>query len=630
MCGITGIFTFNENASSYKTKVENAVNALKKRGPDNSGTFFHNHVALGHSRLSIIDVSDAASQPFTDVSGRYTIIFNGEFFNFKQHRDELLKKGISLKSQSDTEVLLYLYITEGASFLEKINGFFALAIYDKEEEVLFVARDRLGIKPLFIYKDDNKFIFASELKALLAYDIPKELDYTSLYEYLQLNYIPAQNSIFKNILKLKPGTFLKIINGEIEEKEYCKIPFYSDIEIKKKNITYDDAKNKIFELLDNSVKLRMISDVPLGAFLSGGVDSSIITALASKYTDKLNTFSIGYKDEPLFDETQYAQAVAKKYKTNHTVFPLTNDDLFSVLFDVLDYTDEPFADSSALAVNILSKHTRKYVTVALSGDGADELFGGYNKHRAEYRIRNAGFNEKTISLLKPLWDILPQSRNSFLSNKIRQLHRFAQGMNLPAEERYWKWCGFASEQEVEKLLKLKMNDDYFKRKMNLLQNISGKESMNEMLYSDMHLVLQNDMLVKVDMMSMANSLEVRTPFLDYNLVNYTFSLPSEYKVDKRFGKKILQDTFKDILPEEIYNRPKHGFEVPLLKWFRKELKSFIFDELLNKKFIEDQGIFDFDEISKLKLKLFSNNPGDTTARIWGLVVFQYWWKKYYL
>ena len=630
MCGITGIFSFNNEALSFKSKVENSVSKLSKRGPDSSGTFFHKHAALGHARLSIIDVSNAASQPFTDAYGRYTIIFNGEFFNFKEHREALLKKGIQLKSQSDTEVLLYLYITEGASFLEKINGFFAIAIYDNIEESLFIARDRLGIKPLFIYKDDDKLIFASEIKAILAFDIPKEIDNTALYEYLQLNYIPAQHSIFKNISKLKPGTFLKIKNNNVEEKEYYKIPFHTDEEIKKINIKYDDAKNKIFELLDNSVKLRLISDVPLGAFLSGGIDSSIITALASKYTDKLNTFSIGYKDEPLFDETRYAQTVAKKYKTDHTVFSLTNDDLFSVLFDVLDYTDEPYADSSALAVNILCRHTKKHVTVALSGDGADELFGGYNKHRAELRIQNAGFAEKSISLLNPLWNNLPKSRNSFFSNKIRQFERFSKGMNLSADERYWKWCSFASENEIENLLKIKNTSDYFEHKKYLLKNISGKNGMNEILYSDMNLVLQNDMLVKVDMMSMENSLEVRTPFLDYNLVNYIFSLPSEFKIDKSFGKKILQDTFRDLLPEEIYHRPKHGFEVPLLKWFRKELRSFIFDELLNEEFIKEQGIFNFEEISKLKYKLFSNNPGDATARIWGLAVFQYWWKKYFM
>ncbi len=630
MCGITGIIAFDDNALPLLKKADGAVAALYKRGPDRSGTYYHNNIALGHARLSIIDVSEAAAQPFTDASGRYTIVFNGEFFNFKEHRDALLKKGHTLVSHSDTEVLLHLYMSEGPSFLEKINGFFAFAIYDKEEGSLFLARDRFGVKPLFIYRDEEKFIFASELKALLQYGIPKEIDHTSLSQYLQLNYIPAPFSIFKNVSKQRPGTFLQIKRGEVKESVYYEIPFKTDDEIKNLNIGYDEAQKEIIKLLDNSVKLRLISDVPLGAFLSGGIDSSIIVALASKYTSHLNTFSIGYKDEPLFDETKYARQVADKFKTNHTEFSLSNDDLFSVLYNVLDYTDEPFADSSALAVNILSQCTRKHVTVALSGDGADELFGGYNKHKAEYRIRNAGAAEKMIQLLSPLWSALPKSRNSAFSNKIRQFERFAKGMSLPPDERYWRWCGFTVEAEVEKLFHQQDGLDYAKRKKEILQNITGKSSLNEVFYTDMKLVLQNDMLVKVDMMSMENSLEVRTPFLDFNFVNYIFSLPASFKTDKTVGKKILQDAFRDILPESIYHRAKHGFEVPLLNWFRNELKNLIFADFLSEGFIREQGLFDYKVILELKEKLFSNNPGDTAARIWGLLVFQYWWKKYFL
>jgi asparagine synthase (glutamine-hydrolysing) len=630
MCGITGIFTFKNEAFSFKPKVENAVTQLSKRGPDNSGIYVSSNAILGHARLSIIDVSDTASQPFTDVSGRYTIIFNGEFYNFQEHRNELLKKGITFRSNSDTEVLLYLYITEGSSFLEKINGFFAFAIHDKVDDTLFIARDRMGIKPLFYYKDDEKFIFASELKAILEYGIEKKLDTTSLYQYLQMNYVPGPASIFENVKKLQPGNFLLINKNGIDQREYYKIPFQSDEKIQNNGISYDDAQKKITDLLDDSVKKRLISDVPLGAFLSGGVDSSIIVALASKYTDKLKTFSIGYKDEPLFDETRFAKLVSGKYKTEHTEFILSNNDLFSVLFNVLDYIDEPFADSSALAVYMLSYQTRKHVTVALSGDGADELFGGYNKHRAECRMRNAGFSENSLKIVNPLLKVFPKSRNSKFSNKIRQFDRFAKGMKLNAEERYWQWCAFADEEETDRLFNLRNKGEYYDRKKSILKNISGTKSLNDVLYSDMHLVLQNDMLVKVDMMSMANSLEVRPPFLDYRLVDYVFSLPAEYKIDKNTSKKILQDAFRDLLPQEIYHRSKHGFEVPLLKWFRNELKSLIFDDLLGKKFIREQNIFELSEITKIKNKFFSNNPGDTHARIWGLVVFQYWWKKFFL
>lgn len=631
MCGITGIFSFKQHASSYRKSVEDAVTALYMRGPDRSGIYSDDHVVLGHARLSIIDVSEAASQPFTDTSGRYTIIFNGEFFNFKEHREALQKKGIHLRSQSDTEVLLYLYITEGPSCLEKVNGFFAFAIYDNLKKTIFLARDRMGVKPLIYFYDDEKFVFASEMKALLKLGVPKVLDEVSLYEYLQMNYIPAPFLIFKDVKKLEPGHYLQVDASGVQTKEYYRIPFPDKENISSKNISYEVAKTKLNSLLEASVQKRMISDVPLGAFLSGGIDSSVVVALASKFTKNLSTFSIGYKDEPMFDETAYAKLVADKFKTDHTVFSLTNDDLFSVLFDVLDYTDEPFADSSALAVNILSKHTRSTVTVALSGDGADEMFGGYNKHMAEFMIRNAGAKEKLTGAFNALWKNLPQSRNWPLSNKFRQLGRFSEGMKMSVKDRYWRWCAFADESDAKRLMLKKFNgEDYSERRNSILKNINASEGINDVLHTDMNLVLLNDMLTKVDLMSMANSLEVRTPFLDYELVNFVFSLPSDFKVSKDGRKKILRDTYRDILPAELYTRGKQGFEVPLLKWFRKELKTMIFEDLLGEKFISEQNIFDVNEVNAIKKKFFSSSPGDTHARIWGLAVFQYWYKKYFL
>jgi asparagine synthase (glutamine-hydrolysing) len=374
----------------------------------------------------------------------------------------------------------------------------------------------------------------------------------------------------------------------------------------------------------------MISDVPLGAFLSGGVDSSVIVSLASKFTKHLNTYSIGFKDEPFFDETYYARLVADKLKTNHTVFSLTNDDLFSVLFKVLDYMDDPFADSSAIAVYLLSRETRKHVTVALSGDGADELFGGYMKHTGEMRIRNVGILGNLLKHTFPLIKLLPQSRNSLFTNKIRQIAKYAEGMNLSEKERYWRWCSFISENEAKKLLQSEIDfNEYIKRKDSITNNIAEKGSINDVFYTDMKHILVNDMLIKVDMMSMANSLEVRAPFLDYELVNYIFSLPAHYKIQGNVRKRILQDAFRNDLPEEIYHRPKHGFEVPLLKWFRNELSSLINDELLNDEFIISQNIFELTETKKLKTRLHSKNPGDVHAQIWGLLVFQYWWKKYF-
>lgn len=630
MCGISGIIAFDSTGEKTLQHIHKAVDAQNKRGPDKQGVFIKNSVALGHNRLSIIDTSDAASQPFTDKSGRYTIVFNGEFFNYKEHRDKLLHNNIPLQSQSDTEVLLYLYISDGAKCLDKVNGFFAFAIYDHFEQTVFIARDRMGIKPLYYHFDNHRFVFASEIKSLLALDIEKQLDYTSLYCYLQLNYIPAEKSMLKGVYRLQPGNYIEIkIPYEIKFHKYYEIPF-SDAKKTSGTVDFETAKKNIAHLLRQSVQKRLVSDVPLGAFLSGGVDSSVIVGLMSEFTSNINTFSIGFKDETFFDETRYAEVVANKFKTNHTVFSLTNNDLFSVLFDMLDYIDDPFADSSALAVYILSKNTRKHVTVALSGDGADELFGGYLKHRAEFRVRNSGLGSFLLKPLSPLLRIMPQSRNNFISNKIRQAYKFSHGLQLTASERYWLWCSITDSKNAAKCLIKDIDFQEFNNIKTLVTcHITPGGCMNEVFLSDMKHVLVNDMLVKVDMMSMANSLEVRVPFLDFEVVNYAFSLPDFYKIKKNTGKHIIQEAFKDILPNEIYHRPKHGFEVPLLKWFRNELNSMIHKDILADDFIISQNIFNVTETKKIKNRLQSNNPGDAAAQIWGLLVFQYWYKKYF-
>jgi asparagine synthase (glutamine-hydrolysing) len=631
VCGITGIFAFNQIGAFYMINLGKSVEKLSRRGPDARGTYIEDFLALGHRRLSIMDTSAYGAQPMKDDSERYVIVFNGEIFNFKQLKKNLEDKGIIFTSECDTEVLLKLYIHEGKSCLEKLIGFFAFAIYDKQSKELFIARDRMGIKPLLYYYDEDKFVFASEMKSLLAYNIPRDIDYTSLYQYLQMNYTAGPSSMIKNVRKLKPGNYMLIKGAKVQEGTYYNVAY--DRSAVSKNISsYEEQQAKLIELMDDAVKLRLIADVPLGAFLSGGIDSSVIVALASKHTDKLNTFSIGYKDEPFFDETSYAELVAKKYNTNHTVFSLSNDDLFANLFETLDYIDEPFADSSALAVYILSKHTSKKVKVALSGDGADELFAGYNKHQGDYRIREGGLLIEFITWIKPLLGILPKSRNSAFSNKIRQLYKLAEGAGLSDKERYWRWCSFAGEDQAMNLLsskakKIFAKEEYEVRKKNILKHFTPNGDMNELLRTDVDLVLANDMLFKVDMMSMANGLEVRVPFLDHRVVDFAFSLPLHSKINAKMKKKIVQDSFREILPPELYNRAKHGFEVPLLKWMRRELRSWI-DEMLDEKLILEQDIFNVEETRKIKAKLYSPNPEDAHARIWGLLVFQYWWKRY--
>lgn len=634
MCGITGIYSYNEVGRISSIFLQASLDELKQRGPDYQNSHLDYFVNLGHARLAIIDLKPESNQPFQDENKRFTIIFNGEIYNYKQIKQELQNLGHQFRTESDTEVLLKAYMQWNTDSFQKLNGFFAFAIYDNETNEMILVRDRYGIKPLLYFEDDDKIVFASEMKALLKYRIPKKIDKVALYQYLQLNYIPQNRSIFEGVKKLEAGHYLKIKKREHQKKCYYQLPNTNALNL---TISYKDAQKKLRELLDDAIQLRMVADVPLGCFLSGGIDSSVITALASQHTKKLLTFSIGYKDEPFFDETKYAKLVADKYKTEHTVFSLTNQDLYEDLYNVLDYIDEPFADSSALAVNILSKYTKRKVTVALSGDGADELFSGYQKHSGEFLARSNDWKASIVEKLLPLWKGLPQSRNGFLSNKIRQFKRFAEGRKLTAKERYWQWATFVSE---KKALDLLSNDfqpeinDYQRDKEAILQFINNENkdenAFNEVLRTDLGLVLPSDMLTKVDLMSMANALEVRCPFLDYRLMDFVSQLPVSMKIDKTIRKKILQDTFRNDLPPELYKRPKHGFEVPLLKWFRTDLKSKIENEWLNDEFIKEQNIFSVKAIQQLKQQLFSNNPADAHASVWGIIVFQYWYKKYFL
>jgi asparagine synthase (glutamine-hydrolysing) len=631
MCGIIGGYALTDAGKKYLERISSGNETLSKRGPDGGDVFFGNKVALGHRRLSIIDLSCAGDQPMHSVDGRYTIVFNGEIFNFQELKeDHFSAEEISgLRSHSDTEVFLLLYIKLKEKAFQLLRGFFAAAIHDHHTGEVVLVRDRYGKKPLLYYRDEDKVLFASEMKALFASGISKAINWNFLPVYFQLNYIPQPHSLINGVKKVKPGNFLTINEREFREEAYYQLTVKQS---RYEELSYDEAKERLIELMGEAVRMRLISDVPLGAFLSGGIDSSVIVALASQYTDKLQTFSIGYKDNPFFDETSYANLVAKKYKTEHTVFSLGNDDFLEHVYDVLDYIDEPFADSSAIPEFILSYYTRKHVTVALSGDGGDEVFAGYNKHAAELRMRNGSVLNRIVKAGSPLWSVLPKSRNSKLTNAFRQLHRFSQGALLRPAQRYWKWASFTNDEKAMGLLhpsvKRKIVPGFLQTVQSDFTSSIATNDFNEILLADMNLVLLSDMLVKVDLMSMANSLEIRSPFLDQEVVEFAFGLPTEYKIDRRLKKKIVQDAFRNHLPPELYNRPKKGFEIPLLQWLRTELWGMINDDLLRDSFIEEQEIFDVSAIRQLKKRLHSSNPGDSHATIWALVVFQYWWKRY--
>ena len=628
MCGITGIFAFNQVGRLNMINLAKATEAIGSRGPDNQGHFHDDFVGLGHRRLSIIDTSHEANQPMTDASGRYHIIYNGEIYNYKQLRQELEASGFRFHTSSDTEVLLNLDVHLGVQCLDKLNGFFSFAIYNNQENELFIARDRFGIKPLHYYQDQDKVLFGSEVKSIFAYGVEKHIDFATLYTYLQLNYVPAPKSMLKGIKKLLPGHYLKVNNTGVQLNQYYDV----NREIVPFTGSFNEAVANFKVLMEESVVNRLVADVPLGTFLSGGLDSTVVSAIAARHVDQLRTFSIGFKDEPFFDETKFADKAAKLLNTEHTVFKLTNNDLYQHVFDMLDYLDEPFADSSALAVYILSKETRKKVTVALSGDGADELFAGYNKHAALLKMQQKGWQSNLTGGLSPLWKILPKSRSNALTNKFRQLDRFASVAKMTPSDRYWALAAIADEAYASNMLEPVDENinrhDFIDLRNSYTAGLGENSTISDNLMADLNLVLPNDMLTKVDLMSMAHSLEIRVPFLDHKVVEFAFGLPDEMKITPNIRKRVVQEAFRSWIPKEIYNRPKKGFEVPLLKWFRTEMRSLIENDLLADDFIASQGIFSVKAVSMLKAQLFSRNPGDAHARIWALIVFQWWWKKH--
>lgn len=619
MCGIVGYRVLNSRHDNLGQFIPNALDKLGKRGPDNHGNYSVKSIGLGQTRLSIIDPSEKGNQPMSDLSGRYTLIFNGEIYNYRELSH--LVANHQLKSTCDTEVLLYLLINEGINCLEKLNGFFALAFYDKQEDSLLVARDRMGIKPLLYYQDDEKFIFASEMKALFSFPIPKKINTEALYWYLKLNYLPGSLGMIERVKKLEPGNFLLFKGQKLEKRSFVK-----EDDNPQPEVSFDSSKNTLINLLEESVKYRLIADVPLGSFLSGGLDSSAIVALASRHHSNLSTFSIGYRDHKFFDETNYAELVANKFQTNHTTFSLTNDDLLEDLTSIIDYIDEPFADSSAIPTYILSRHTRKHVTVALSGDGADELFGGYYKHQALNNSLKSSFSGNILKVLNPLISQLPQSRSGFLTNMIRRLNKYGKMMKMNANERYWYLASLTNDPsdlmregpDIELIQHLK---NHF---------LPPKPDLNQYLETDISMLLPGDMLTKVDLMSMANSLEVRVPFLDKKVVSFARSLPSRFKVDGRYRKKIVHEAFKEILPRELYYRPKKGFEIPLLQWLRTDLLKDLDSSLFNAEFLDHQELFHSSEVMKLRKKLLSNNPGDVHGIIWALYIFQKWYSNYFV
>jgi asparagine synthase (glutamine-hydrolysing) len=622
MCGIAGIFSQQGVNEIHREQVFAALKKMQHRGPDFHAVGGNNHTLLGHARLSIIDTSESSNQPFYSEDKEYALVFNGEIFNFPELKTKLIQEGVTFKTRSDTEVLLHLLIRKGKKALNELNGFFALAFYNFTKNELWLARDRFGEKPLKYSLQNNNLWFASDLNALKCFLPDVSLDPDSIQLYFQYNYIPAPFTIYKNVFKLMPGEMLCINSSGHTSETYYQIHAATYLEDER------EIKNKLKETLVDAVKLRLISDVPLGSFLSGGIDSTIISGIAKELNPSIQTFSIGFPDQKHFDETPFAKLAARHLKTNHEVFEITGKKLLDNFQEVIEKMDEPFADSSALAVFELTRQTKNKITVALSGDGADELFGGYHKHLAHQKAAGKTMTNLLLKNTSGIFKTWKGSRHSKIGDKIRKIKKYSGALHLNPVDRYIEWASVLPVAERRKLFHQCILSDEARNKMDeYFRFLNTGTDLNEVLKTDILLVLTNDMLVKADMMSMANSLELRPAFLDYRMVELALQIPEKFKIKKGSKKNILKETFKEYLPDELVHRPKKGFEVPLHSWFNNELKNQIHSEWLNKNKYEKQSVFSNDYIDDLKKKIFSDNPGDSAATVWAFIVFWEWMKN---
>jgi len=623
MCGIAGFFG-KGNDVILKAMTE----TLRHRGPDDLGIYYQENVGFGHTRLSIIDLSQAGHQPMKNVEGTIYIIFNGEMYNFLELKKKIIDK-YNFRSKTDTEVILCLYEEYGEDCFSMLDGMFAIAIYDKRKNKILLARDRMGKKPLYWTVQDGTLIFGSELKALLKHpSFKKEIDFNSLNKYLTFEYVPTPHSIYNNVYKLEPGYFLEYDGKNIKKKKYW------DIEFGKEKFDFLNI-NKIVEELDerfdNAVKKRMVSDVPLGVFLSGGIDSSSIAYYAQKNSkNKIKTFSIGFKEES-FDESSYARQVSNFLGTEHYEKKFEESDLLDIVPIISDMLDEPMADPSIIPTFLLSKFTRQNITVALAGDGGDELFMGYDTFVAH---RVADIYEKIPEILRKkiiekIIPLLPTShKNISLDFKAKQ---FISGFYGDKRYRDIRWLGSFNKTQKEKLFIPEIEKILIKSEYDDIDNYiekSGQENFyNQLIYLYLKMYLMDDILVKADRASMFNSLEIRSPLLDYKLVDFINSIPIDLKFRGIKTKYIFKKLMEDKLPKEIVYRKKKGFGIPIAEWFSGELKNFI-KEILNKEKIENQGIFNYKYIDKLLNDHFSKKK-DNRKLIWTLIIFQMWQEKWF-
>jgi len=627
LCGICGKINIDNKKKVDSNLIARMCSVLGHRGPDDAGIYLKDNIGLGHRRLSVLDVTPAGHQPMTNEDRTIWIVFNGEIYNYCELRKELENKGHVFSSSSDTETIIHLYEEKGIECLQDLRGMFAFALWDVTEQSLFIARDRLGKKPLVYSCNNNRLLFASEIKSLLFDpELPREIDTTAIHNYLTYGYIASPLTIFSNIKKLPPAHYMIFKDGSLKIKRYWNLSYQNKLAYG----SLEEYGDHFLELFNEAVRMRLRSDVPFGAFLSGGIDSSMIVAVMSRYLNKpVKTFSIGFEEES-YNELPFARLVADKYKTEHHEF-VVKPDVVDVLPKLMWAYNEPYADPSAVPTYHLSKVTRQHVTVALSGDGGDECFAGYNRYA--HALSSYKYNKYTDyigkKMISKIAGILPAGKtgHSFL----RRLKSFLKHICDRPEKQYLRWIS-----HFDDIMRKDICSSSFNRciegvgpsgYIEALYNDSDAESfMDKVLNVDVMSYLPEDLMVKTDIASMACSLEVRSPFVDHRVMEFAAALPSDMKLHDGTLKYFLKHIAKDLLPSDIVSRKKQGFGLPIAKWLREDLKEMTYDMLTDRS-AKERGYFSEAKVEELLLEHMTGQS-DHCYRIWNLLCLELWFRSY--
>ena len=625
MCGICGKLHYDPMAQVSPDLLQRMMDVISHRGPDGEGKYLSGPVGLGHRRLAIIDLNTGA-QPMTNEDGTVWIVFNGEIYNFPELRRELLAKGHVFSSVTDTEVIIHLYEEYGVDCLSRLRGMFAFALWDKKDRTLFIARDRIGIKPLYYTDTGTALLFASEIKSLLVDpDCRREVDPQMVDRFLTFLYPAGRETLFKGILKLDPGHYLLVKNGRVVRRKYWDLQFKRDESV----TNFNDAADVLHGLVSKTVKDHMISDVPVGILLSGGVDSTAVLSCAVQETHKkIKTFTVGFEGEDFADERPYARLAAERFGTEHHEITLSPDQFSSFLPSYVWHMEEPVCEAPAIALYYVSKLAREHVTVLLSGEGGDEAFGGYSNYR------NLLLLEKVKSLAGPLKGALPCCINGASRiNGFRRFRKYADLIEPDLADYYYSRTAspfsFFNRHRGELYSKNLLAATSVERSTvvmrELFENVAGRPLLDQMLYVDTKTWLPDDLLIKADKITMANSLELRVPLLDHAILEFAAGLPPQYKVKGMATKRIFKRAFEKVIPKPILKRKKTGFPVPLQRWLEHNLRDYAHDILLSDR-ASGRGYFRKNEVEKM-LKP-ANGSAARTKEIFSLLTLELWHREF--